>query len=228
VTPEVEQLLSEFIREFEAAGEADPRSYLGRVEGVDRRELEALIEGYLDRAPVRRWDPDAFAGSRAEAIATDLTDMHVGSAAPAPALRGLRARAEVKRSELVKRLAEALGVAGQEEKVGYYYHRMESGLQPPRGISRRVIDALAKIISADPEEIGRALAGSRPPAAPGGTAPVMTRLASPPDSSEFVADEQMVEAFDTEEGEPGESAPAQASPAEEPDEVDRLFGGAED
>ena len=43
---DVEQLLREFQRDFEAGGTLRPSDVLARVEGADRRELEALIDAY--------------------------------------------------------------------------------------------------------------------------------------------------------------------------------------
>src|SRR5262245_62130388 len=58
----------------------------------------------------------------------------------------LRSRARINREELVLRLASALGVAGREEKVAYYYNQMEHGGLWPSGVSDRVLEALAGIV----------------------------------------------------------------------------------
>ncbi len=55
----------------------------------------------------------------------------------------LRERAQVKRAELVERLAEALGRRPSEEKVASYYHEMEQGSLDSEGVSRAVLEALA-------------------------------------------------------------------------------------
>src|SRR5256885_645476 len=49
--PDVERLLRSFIADFEADRSTRPQAYLEQVGGTDRRELEALIDAYLERAP---------------------------------------------------------------------------------------------------------------------------------------------------------------------------------
>jgi len=73
----------------------------------------------------------------------------------------LRHRAHLKRSELVARLAEALGVRERADKVGSYYHAMELGSLPPDGVSDRVFEALGQIVGEPARRLrdaGRALA----------------------------------------------------------------------
>ena len=76
---DVQKLLSEYIAEHRAGGEADPLAYLERADEGDRPELAPLIDGYLARSPGRDWDPEAYAGSAAERVADEL-----GALAPAP------------------------------------------------------------------------------------------------------------------------------------------------
>jgi hypothetical protein len=124
----------------------------------------------------------------------------------------LRERAQLKRADLVARLAAALGVTGREQKVASYYHEMEQGLLPARGVSDRVLDALASIVGSTRDALrsaGQAVApGSPPPPAVGGV--FARRVAADADYA----------------------APAPASTAEaggpagsEWDEVDDLFRG---
>src|SRR3954452_10963223 len=127
--PDVERLLRRFIEDFEADRSTRPQPYLERVEGTDRRELEALIDAYLERAPRRRFDAAAYVQSPARHLVDDLTESLDGVAGTWPVLLPrLRKSAQLMRSELVARLAAALGVSGREEKVGRYYHAMEQGL----------------------------------------------------------------------------------------------------
>ena len=69
------------------------------------------------------------------------------------------------------RLAAALGVGDRKDKVAGYYHEMEQGLLPARGVSDRVLDALGRIVGETAQSLrdaGRALApsGEGPAAAP--------------------------------------------------------------
>ena len=76
----------------------------------------------------------------------------------------LRDRAGLKRSELVERLAAALGVSDRQDKVAGYYHQMEQGLLPAQGVSDRVLEALGQIVGETAQalrEAGRALRSFR-------------------------------------------------------------------
>ena len=160
----VEHLLQQFIQ-ADRAGEADPLAYLERVEGADRAELAALIDGYLARAPRRPFDREGFETSRARAVTEEVGRSLGGVSGEWPALLPrLRHRAKLRRAQVVANLAEALGARGaQTEKVARYYHGMEQGTLPADGVSDRVLDALARIVGATAQELrdaGRAAGGS--------------------------------------------------------------------
>ena len=92
---DVNRLLEEFIAEDRAGGVADPLPYLARVSGLDRAELEALIDGYLARAPRRAFDRAAFEASPARGVAASLA----GKSGTWPALLPrLRDRARLRRA----------------------------------------------------------------------------------------------------------------------------------
>jgi len=149
---EVDRLLAEFIEAHLTGADPDPHEYTGRLDGSDRDELEELIDAYYVDAPPRPWDPDAFSGSRAEHV-TEMVDRSLrGQAGLWPALLPrLRDQARLRRSELVARLAEWLGMTDRQEKVASYYHQMEQGLLPSSGVSTRVLEGLAELlgVSAD-------------------------------------------------------------------------------
>jgi hypothetical protein len=193
---DVDRLLAEYITEHRAGGEADPLGYLDRLEGAEREELVALLDAYLQRAPAREWDAQAFRGSPAEQLARSLHRSLAGRAGLWPVvLPRLRERARVRRADLVDRLAEALGVGDRRAKVAGYYHEMEQGSLEPAGVSDRVLDALGGIVGASAESLRRAgesLAGAV--AAEDRAEPAFTRLrhgaaegmASPGDRAEPV------------------------------------------
>ena len=132
--PDVERLLHEFIAEDRAGGVADPLAYLDRVTGADRAELEALIDGYLARAPRRAFDRDAFDASPARAIAEDVARALGGVSGRWPVLLPrLRHRAQLRRTDVVGRLAAELGAEAQARKIAHYYHEMEQGTLPAAG-----------------------------------------------------------------------------------------------
>ena len=47
---DVESVMREYVRRYEAGESADPSELLAEVEGLDRRGLEALIDAYLASA----------------------------------------------------------------------------------------------------------------------------------------------------------------------------------
>jgi choline dehydrogenase-like flavoprotein len=206
---DVEQLLHEFIEEDRAGGAADPLEYLLRVEGADRAELEALIDGYLARAPRRPFDRADFLRAPARVVAEELGRALGGVSGTWPALLPrLRHRAQLRRAEVVAGLAEELGIA-HVDKVARYYHRMEQGTLPAAGVSDRVLEALARVVGVTAQrlrEAGRA-AGGVPPAA--GAAEAFARVGSP--DPEYVGADELT---------------GVEGPDEPRDEVDALFTGA--
>jgi hypothetical protein len=206
---DVEQLLREFQRDFEAGGALRPSDVLARVEGADRRELEALIDAYLTRAPRRPFDAAAFAASPARVLVDDLAEALQGRAGTWKAvLPRLRDAAQLRRAELVRRLAAGLGVSGREEKVARYYHEMEQGLLEPEGVSDRVLVVLAGLVGTTAERLREAGSALR---AADGSPPGATFARAVVHAEEYV---EMMEA-----------ASAPAGPMEGPDEVDRFFTG---
>ncbi len=211
---DVQRLFSDFIAADRSGGDPEPLGYLERVKGTDRAELEALIDAYLARAPRRAFDEAAFAASPTRTLRDELMHSLTGLAGAWPTLLPqLRHRAELKRSEVVERLAAELDAHGQEQKVGSYYHAMEQGLLAPAGVSDRVLKALSAILGESAEALrraGRALTGG--PFA-GGPEAVFARVAQPDD--QFAAEEL-----------------AQGSPtmseAGERDFIDELFTGGSD
>jgi hypothetical protein len=207
---DVDRLLAEYLAEHRAGGEADPRAFLSRASPSEQLELASLIDAYLVRAPRQSFDQASFRGSSAERTVDELERALGGRAGLWPALLPrLRDRAGLKRSELVERLADDLGVGHRKDKVADYYHEMEQGLLPARGVSDRVLDALARILGDTAQSLKDAGRVLTPPAEGPTTAPAaaFARRAH---------------------AEPGgaDSAGAQPAAPGEWDEVDELFRGA--
>lgn len=207
---DVDRLFAEYKAASASGDEVDPGAFLARVEGADRAELTALIDAHLARAPRAAWDSAAFAESAAAPLVESLTKSLRGQSGLWPSvLPRLRARARVKRGDLVAELADRLGAGGaQREKVAGYYHQMEQGLLPASGVADEVLDALAGVVGstrAALREAGESLASG----AGGSSAEVFARSA--PGAADVA-----------------ESPPPPASPGTEGDgfdEVDRLFRG---
>ena len=195
----VDDLFERYKAAFEAGEATDMAPYLEQVSGGDRRELEALIDGYLARGARPRYSPEAFAAARASPLAQRVM-ASVNETWPVLLPRA-RHEAGILRSDLVKRLAEALGVSGRRDKVERYYHQMERGLLDPARVSDRVLAALGEIVGLSKERLRVAARPVTPPPAGPAFARVATRAAA---------------------------APAPAAPPPEPvewDEVDELFRG---
>jgi hypothetical protein len=209
---DVQALLREFIEEDRAGGPADPRAFLERAEAADREELEALIDGYLARAPRRPFDRAAFARSPARAVADELGRALGGVSGTWPALLPrLRHQARLRRAEVVARLAAELGAQEhQRDKVARYYHEMEHGTLPAAGVSDRVLEALGRVVGVTAERLRAA--GSEAGGAAAGPAPAaaFARVGSP--------DPEYADAAALSAGAPG--------PQEPQDEIDALFTGA--
>jgi hypothetical protein len=211
---DLEKLLSEYIAEHRAGGAADPIEYLDQLQGTDREELAVLIDAYLARSPGRSWDQAAFSGSASERLTESLTRSFEGASGLWPTiLPRLRDRAQIKRGELVHRLADALGFADREEKVEGYYHEMEQGLLPSAGVSSKVLDALGGIVGASADFLRQAGQPLGTGHGPGDEDVVYARLT--------YADERY-EAPDADEVDGMRSL---AEPGGEWDEVDELFRG---
>jgi hypothetical protein len=205
----VEGLYEAFVAEHQSGGPADPLRYLDRVDGVDRRELEALIDAYLARAPRVPFDTARFASSPAAKLVDTIEEVVLGQAGLLPAvLPRLRANAHLTRESLVKRLAEKLGSSDKESKVAGYYHELEQGLIPAERVSPRVFEALGELLGRSAEwlrEQGRAVTGG-----PRSAGPVFARTAGP--------------AVPGAGPRPTSEHPAAANP-EQWDDVDRMFLG---
>ena len=177
---DVDALLQEYIEEHRSGGEADPLAYLDRTSGADRRELAALIDGYLARAPRREWNREAYERSDApelvEALSTSLRGV---SGAWPSLLPRLRNRARMARADLVAELASRLGAQNQREKVGRYYHQMEAGQLDPAGVSDTVLSALGQIVDESVETLRRAGEAFGAEQPPGPDAPAFARSAAP-------------------------------------------------
>jgi hypothetical protein len=162
---DVDRLLAEYIERLTATGDADPLPYLERA-GDDRLELAALIDAQLERAPRRR-SPAAARNAADDAIVDELQRSIGGAGGVWPALLPrLRARAGLKRSELVARLADALNAREDADRVAGYYHRMEQGRLPSAGVSDTVLSALGALVGETADTLraaGRPLAPPPPP-----------------------------------------------------------------
>src|SRR5262245_19137684 len=107
----IDKLLSAYIAEHRAGGEADPLAYLHRADDAERNQLALLIDAYLERSPGQDWDPQAYSGSAAERVVDELNRSLHGAAGLWPAmLPRLRTQARLTRRQVVEKLIAALGI----------------------------------------------------------------------------------------------------------------------
>lgn len=189
--PDVHALFDAFVASDRGAGPADPHRFLDQVSGLDRQELELLIDGYLQRTPRRAVSPEALraahpAGIAAGAARTSdrVERAFAGASGSWPVLLPrLREAARLPRRALVDALSSRLGVEDATERVATYYHEMERGLLPADGVSDRVLAALAALLGESAERLraaGRAIAPPSPSTRHGGpAAAAFARTATP-------------------------------------------------
>lgn len=205
---DVDRLLKEYVAAHRAREDVDPGEFIARAQDAEQKELAALIDAYLARAPRREFDPEAYRLSGMADNVGRLSRSLTGASGLWPSLLPrLRTSARLKRSELVERLASTLGVGGREDKVADYYHQMEQGLLPAEGVSDKVLEALAGILGRNAEALREAGRG----ASAGGAA-------SPPSAAPAFARTTLA----------GNVAPVEADagpPDERWDEIDELFRG---
>lgn len=181
------ELFDEFARRF-ARGENPPvREYVERA-GESGEELARMLDRFLASAP-----PPQPPAERVEMMRAWIAGQ--------PPILELRKQRGLTRDVVVERLLELLGLREERRaKVRRYYHELETGLLEPRGVDRRVWEALAQVFGASVAD----LAGWR--ARPNESQPAFRmRTATALDADSVFA-----------------PAPSAAGPPED-DEVDLLF-----
>lgn len=184
------ELFDEFARRF-ARGEHPPvLEYVERA-GDRGHELAAMLDRLLASAP-----PPPPPVERVEMMRAWIAGQ--------PPILELRKQRGLTRDSVVERLLGLLGLGDERRaKVRGYYHELETGLLEPRGVDRRVWQALAQVLGASPDD----LAGWR-----------SRRIDAKP------AFRLRIDA-NLDDGVRFSSVASAPAPAEE-DEVDRLFTGA--
>jgi hypothetical protein len=202
-----EELLSNFIDAWNAGERPRVPEYLAKAPAADREELAALIRTFLEQAPTPDYSPEKLAAIASEPAVKELSGLIESQSGFWPSLLPrLRRRSKLTRDQVVAQLAGLLGLEGREPRIHPYYHQMETGTIDPRGVSRRVLEGLAKVFKVDVKQIEEA-----------GDFTLMPPSGAPAYLRSYKAREVMgAEAVDF-------NAPA--SPGAPMDEVDQLFLG---
>jgi len=129
----VRELFDEWAARLARGESPDPLAYLERA-GPARDELARLMDAYLQAAP--RPEPGA-----------ETLELARAWAAGASPLAELRARRGLRRADVVEAIVGGLGLAPEQAgAVRRYYHRLEAGLLDPAGLSRPLLDLLARTL----------------------------------------------------------------------------------
>jgi hypothetical protein len=205
---ETDRLLSEFMDAWNAGRRPRVQDYLARAPDDARAELGEQLTTFLEYAPTPSYDEATMQELMAKPAVVAAAAAFESEAGLWPALLPrLREQARLTVGDVARRLTEALGLAGREAKAEQYLEQMESGTLDPGGVSRRVLEALGRILRVDPGDLDRA-------GAFGVAEPAPALLRSEPGTAPSVAHLEVLA-----------DALATPAPGEEWDEVDRLFRG---
>jgi hypothetical protein len=162
-----EAVLSQYIDDWNAGLRPRVEDYLARVDAAERDELAEQIAAWASWAPSPDHTPEALAEIRSEPVLAQVraaSDREGGLWSVV--LPRLRARAGLGLADLAQRVHGALGLSGgSEEKTARYLEDMETDRLDPRGVSQRVLDALAAALGTsgrDLAEAGDLGSGARP------------------------------------------------------------------
>jgi hypothetical protein len=140
----VDDLYRSFVDEYRRSGDADPRPYLDELTGVDRAELSLRIDHFLNGAPPRAFDTEAFARFRADSSRAAM----VARVLDADTLLSLRETTNLTKAETARALAQRLGLGDRELAVKARYHDLEVGNADPSRVRQRVWEALSAVLRA--------------------------------------------------------------------------------
>ena len=133
-------LFDEFARRF-ARGERPPvPEYVERA-GRDGAELARMLDRFLASAP-----PPHPPAERVEMMRAWIAGQ--------PPILELRKQRGLTRDVVVERLLGLLGLQSERRgKVRRYYHELETGLLEPRGVDRKVWEALGQVLGASVSDL---------------------------------------------------------------------------
>jgi hypothetical protein len=171
VTPDRNQVLSEFIDAWNAGQRPDVDDYLVRVAEADRSELAEQLVMFLTVAPTPEYSDEALAEIRADPIVAQALDAPAQRGGLLPSLlAALRQRFALSTPQLAGELVRELELPDHRaDKTASYLERLERGELDASRVSRRVFDGLARLFGVPRDELeGASALGSwaMPAAAP--------------------------------------------------------------
>ena len=192
-----DRILSEFMRAWEAGAVPDPDEYLDRVPVEQQAGLSEQIRTYLLVAPEPEYDAPTWSRLAADPAAVRAAAWPLAEPEPWPSLLPrLRTRAGLSWADVAGRL----GVS-RPERAERYLRDMERGEHDPRRVTRRALDALARIFGVPADALAWTGGGTAPAPAllrSSAPAPVSGEAGGPPDvdALEVIADMALTEADD--------------------------------
>ena len=190
MTTDRERILSQFIDAWNTGQRPDVDDFIERAPADERAELAEDITSFLTWAPTPDYDGATLDAIAAEPIVAEVFAIARGPNGLWPSLLPrLRARSSVTTAQLASGLVGLLGLpSGSERKTEAYLTQMERGELAPAGVSRRLLDALSRLLGVRRDElegagdVGRWHTPPRPApairfrAAPGAAEPVREDL----------------------------------------------------
>jgi hypothetical protein len=148
VPPDPDRILSDFIDAWNAGRRPDVDEHLARAAEPDRDRLLADITAFVAFAPTPDYDDAALAAIRAEpAVAAGAAATTARGGLLPALLPRLRERAAMTTAQLASGLVGALGLpAERAPKTRDYIELLEAGELEPRGLSGRLLDAMARVL----------------------------------------------------------------------------------
>jgi transcriptional regulator with XRE-family HTH domain len=155
VASERERILSEFVDAWNAGRRPDVDDHLARAPEGERSELAEELLAFLSFAPTPSYGDAELAAIRAEPIVAGALAAAGERGGLLPALLPrLRESRSLTTSALAAELIGALGLArDREEKTAAYLRRLEGGELEPARVSRRVFEALARVLGVPRAEL---------------------------------------------------------------------------
>jgi transcriptional regulator with XRE-family HTH domain len=169
-----EQVLSEFIDAWNAGERPQVEDYVARVPADEQEALGEELLAFLTFAPTPEYSDETLAVIEAEPAVIETLRASTGrSTLLAELLKRLRERVGLSMDEVAGELVGELGLADDRKpKTAGYLEQLEAGRLEPARVSRRVFEALGRVLGLAGSELeGAADTGAWMPAAAAAATP---------------------------------------------------------
>lgn len=153
----MDERFAAFTRSYEA-GDGNPRPFMEGLDDRDRRKFRLMIEKYLEQDTAAGVERPVASGPEVSLLTDRMVDRLGGAGgAMSGEVVKLRNRQGLNRKDVVGKLSEEFEASPEEsEKIDDYYHDLEFGNLPARGISDRLLDSLAGMLGTTREALRKA------------------------------------------------------------------------